>query len=311
MRSGSLSFSKVVKALHAPSVPDESRREALGRFLRERRESLAPECVGIASHRGRRTPGLRREEVAFLADIGVKWYARLEAGDDIRPSAATLTAIAVALHLSNAELEYMLDLADLRQPVVDDSDLKEIPEPLQALVVSVREVAISVGDRILTPLLWNDVADAIGGFSDYADPIERNTLVRALKDPGFMELLGTDREEIVFRAVGMFRLNYSSPAPSPYASQVYERIKDDPLFQRAWSRRIVASQVTNTRISILQHAVVGRLAVYAVDLANAVRGGYLTRIAAPADQETAKKFERLRAAREGRSGNIVHLRSGP
>ena len=82
--------------------------------------TIAPEDVGIASRRGRRTPGLRREEVAFLADIGVKWYARLEAGDDIHPSEATLTGIAVALQLSSAEYEYMLDLAGLRHPLLSD-----------------------------------------------------------------------------------------------------------------------------------------------------------------------------------------------
>ena len=72
---------------------------------------MAPEQVGITSRRGRRTPGLRREEVAFLADIGVKWYARLEAGEDVHPSAATLTGVAFALRLSSAELEYVLELA--------------------------------------------------------------------------------------------------------------------------------------------------------------------------------------------------------
>ena len=294
-----------------PSVQEESRREALGRFLRDRREALAPERVGIASHRGRRTPGLRREEVAFLADIGVKWYARLEAGDDIRPSAATLTGIAVALHLSNAELEYMLGLAGLRQAQVDDVPAREIPESLQALVAGVGEVAVSVGDRILTPLLWNDLADALCGYSGYPDPVDRNSLVRGLRDPAFIEFLGSSREELVFRAVGMFRLNYSSPAPSPYAAQVYERVKDDPLFQRAWARRVVADVVTNAQVTILKHRLVGRLAVYAVDLSTAVRGDYLSRIVAPADHETSKKFERLRELAEARSGHNVHLRSGP
>ena len=96
---------------------NETGRQALGRFLRERRERTSPEKVGIVSVRGRRTPGLRREEVAFLADIGVKWYARLEAGDEIHPSAATLTGIANALRLSNAELEYVLELAGVTQPL--------------------------------------------------------------------------------------------------------------------------------------------------------------------------------------------------
>jgi transcriptional regulator with XRE-family HTH domain len=292
-----LTAPRVHEGARAPAIPDEPRREALGRFLRERREALAPERCGIASHRGRRTPGLRREEVAFLADIGVKWYARLEAGDDVRPSAATLTGIAVALRLSNTELEYMLDLAGLRERFVNEWD-KAVPDPLLALVESVREVAITVGDRILTPLVWNDLADALYGFSQFADAVERNSLVRSFRDPEFIEFLGPDREELVFRAVGMFRLNYSSPSPSPFAAQVYEKIKDDPLFQHAWAHRVVAAQLTTSEVTVRHHQRVGKLAVYAVDLTTTTRGDYLMRILAPADGESTKKFECLRAIGE-------------
>ena len=90
--------------------------------------------------RGRRTPGLRREEVAFLADIGVKWYARLEAGDEIHPSAATLTGIANALRLTNAELEYVLELAGVRQPLATPAEIDlTIPEPIAALLNNLTE----------------------------------------------------------------------------------------------------------------------------------------------------------------------------
>lgn len=276
-----------------PGIVGETHREALGRFLRERREALAPEKVGILSHRGRRTPGLRREEVAFLADIGVKWYARLEAGDDVHPSAATLSGIAVALRLTNAEVEYMLDLAHLRQPSMVDSDTNEIPQPLRALVEGARGVAVTLGDRILTPLLWNDLANGLYGHGRYTNPIERNALVRCFSDPDFIEFLGDEREELVFRAVGMLRLNQSSPSPSAYAADVYDRVKSDPLFQRAWQRRVVADQLTGKQITVRQHALVGEIAAFAVDLVTTLAGDHLIRILIPADGESASKFERL------------------
>ena len=154
---------------------DETGRQALGRFLRERREQIKPEQVGISSTRGRRTPGLRREEVAFLADIGVKWYARLEAGDQINPSPATLTGIAVALRLSNVELEYMLELAGATRPVAAVAEIDvTIPQPLAALLDNMHGVAASIGDRILTPLRWNALSDALYGHSRYRSPVERN-----------------------------------------------------------------------------------------------------------------------------------------
>src|SRR5882724_8394500 len=75
----------------------------LGDFLRSRRERLDPKMVGLPLGRRRRTPGLRREEVAQLAGIGVDWYIRLEQGRSVSPSAATVDALAKALRLSKVE----------------------------------------------------------------------------------------------------------------------------------------------------------------------------------------------------------------
>ena len=75
----------------------DGRRSALGDFLRSRRQRLRPETVGLTATRRRRTPGLRREEVAELAGIGVDWYVRLEQGRDVNPSLTTIDAIARAL----------------------------------------------------------------------------------------------------------------------------------------------------------------------------------------------------------------------
>lgn len=304
----SIGSTRAPKRMVTGSVELETRREALGRFLRERREALAPEQVGIYSHRGRRTPGLRREEVAFLADIGVKWYARLEAGDEIQPSAATLAGIAVALKLSNAELEYMLDLAGLRAPLVAGQETESaIPAPVQALVRNLRGAAIAIGDRILTPLMWNDLYDAIYGCSRFRNPVERNSLVRGLLDPDFIEFLGSDYDVVMTRAIGMFRLNYSSASPSPYAAGVYEKIKDAPFFQQAWDRRVVSDELSRGEVLIRNHELVGRLELYAVDLGVAMRPDLYMRTLVPANEETADKFRRL----EAQPALRVHLGSGP
>jgi transcriptional regulator with XRE-family HTH domain len=272
----------------------ETRCEALGRFLRERREALAPERVGIASHRSRRTPGLRREEVAFLADIGVKWYARLESGEESHPSIATLTSVAAALQLSPVELEYMLNLAGLGQPSLPFSGINTpIPASLEAFSSSVRGVAVTVGDRILTPFRWNAISDALHGHSRFQNPLDRNALVRSLSDPEIIAYLGPDRERFVFCAVGMFRLNYSSQTPSPLASEIYEKIKDIPLFQAAWRQRIVAAEMTTDSIIVRNHATVGRLAMNVVDFTTSLRSDLTVRSLNPADEETARKFALL------------------
>jgi hypothetical protein len=274
--------------------PLGTRREALGHFLRERRAEIAPEEVGIASRRGRRTPGLRREEVAFLADIGVKWYARLEAGEDVHPSAATLTGIAFALRLSSAELEYVLELAGLPQPLASTADVDTtVAGPISSLVDSMRGVAATVADRILTPLRWNALADALYGHSRPAIPAKRNALVRSLLDPDFIALLGPARDAVVAREVGMFRLNFWSQRPSPFVAAVYDMIKDDPLFLEAWRREIVACELTNEGVIVLNHPAVGALTMFSRDFSMSTFADLIVHTLCPADEETAEKFRRL------------------
>ena len=88
-------------------------RAELGDFLRARREQLDPGGIGIAKGRRRRTPGLRREEVAERAGIGIDWYVRLEQGRDVRPSATTVDALARALRLNAVEHTHLKALARL------------------------------------------------------------------------------------------------------------------------------------------------------------------------------------------------------
>src|SRR5215217_2859073 len=88
-----------------------SRQGELGDFLRSRRQKLMPKTVGLPVGRRRRTPGLRREEVAELAGIGVDWYVRLEQGRTVSPSAATIDALARALRLSKTEHAHLKALA--------------------------------------------------------------------------------------------------------------------------------------------------------------------------------------------------------
>lgn len=78
-------------------MDERERREALAAFLRSHRSRLQPEDVGLPSRQRRRTPGLRREEVAELANIGVSWYTLLEQGQDVHPSQQVLSSLAQAL----------------------------------------------------------------------------------------------------------------------------------------------------------------------------------------------------------------------
>src|SRR5208282_4763912 len=101
-------------ALPATRLPDIAaiRRRELADFLRSRRERIAPEDVGLPPASRRRTPGLRREEVATLAGVGVTWYTWLEQGRDINASPQVLEAVARTLMLDPHEREHLFRLAD-------------------------------------------------------------------------------------------------------------------------------------------------------------------------------------------------------
>jgi len=99
----------------ATSDPAARRREA-GDFLRSRRERLTPSDVGLQNGFRRRTPGLRREEVAMLADVGTTWYTWLEQGRDVRPSNEVLSALAGALRLDPTERRHLFVLHDRPAP---------------------------------------------------------------------------------------------------------------------------------------------------------------------------------------------------
>ena len=97
---------------------DKTRLEALSTFLKTKRSQIKPESIGLPTGTRRRTPGLRREEVAQLAGVSTTWYTWLEQGRDIKVSSTVLDCISTALQLNNDEREYLYDLAlEVKSPL--------------------------------------------------------------------------------------------------------------------------------------------------------------------------------------------------
>ncbi|GAA1953679.1 helix-turn-helix transcriptional regulator [Amycolatopsis minnesotensis] len=109
-----------------------ARRRELGAFLRSRRERITPSEAGVPATGRRRTPGLRREELAFLAGISATWYTYLEQGRDIRPSEQVLTALATALRLTGHERDHLFHLAGA--PAAPEPDEPEAVDPAVAAI---------------------------------------------------------------------------------------------------------------------------------------------------------------------------------
>ena len=193
-------------------LPSSEERKALGTFLATRRARLQPAELGIATG-PRRTPGLRREEVAMLAGVSVSWYTWLEQGRDIRVSAAALERLAGALRLDGAERSHLFALSGRQPPVLAASD--EVSEKLFELVQSIDPIPAYVRNRRLDILAWNPAAADL--FVDFEElrPHERNTLRLAFLYPPYRDLL-RDWEQFAHDTLRIFyaaRAKASEKAP--------------------------------------------------------------------------------------------------
>lgn len=212
----------------------------LAQFLRTRRAQLDPAMLGLAPQRRRRTPGLRREEIAELAGIGADWYTRLEQGRNVRPSAVTIDAIAKAMRLTEAEGEHLRQLARLheRTPFVTE----QVPVTLARIVESLPLPAYITGQR-WDILVWNPAAAAL--FFDFARLAggERNILVYMFSEPSARALFGDTWEANARRMVAQFRSNYAEWAGDPAFDQLIAVLSQrSPEFSRWWQAYEVRSQ---------------------------------------------------------------------
>jgi transcriptional regulator with XRE-family HTH domain len=280
-----------------PDAPVQSasefRRKELANFLRARREAIAPEAVGLPRLRRRRTRGLRREEVAFMAGIGAAWYARLEMGHDITPSTETMLAIANSLRLNAVETEYVFELAGLGIPRFHEREAT-VPAALEQLIPKIDHVGALFFDRYLTALRWNAIADAIFGISAIA-PDERNTLTALINNPRMPATFGADFERLAAGTVATFRRAYLAAEPSAFARHLYEQIQTHPRLAKLWERQGVADDVFEGSSGPFQrhHPIVGTFSIFTSNLIVSRQQGTMLRIIAAADSASAEKFVRL------------------
>lgn len=218
-------------------MADQSRIE-LGDFLRSRRENLTPKAVGLSSGRRRRTPGLRREEVAELAGIGVDWYIRLEQGRTVNPSVTTIDALARALRLGKVEHAHLRALA--RNADRRAFSRERVPEAIRHLVDSLNQPAYVTGRR-WDILAWNAAADDIFGFGRLAEG-DRNILLCMLIDPDARRLFGAAWADEAKRMVAQFRVTHDHWARDPAFLDLVERLRQgSPEFAPWWEAHDIRS----------------------------------------------------------------------
>lgn len=171
--------------------------QELAAFLRTRRERLDPDDVGLPSRRrSRRTPGLRREEVAELAGVSVDYVVRLEQGRGLRPSVGVLEALSRALRLAPDERTYVFDLARQRRPDDADGPATTAVPTLARLVTDLSPLPAMVLNHRYDILSWNrEMAELLVDFGTLP-PSQRNSMWMCLMHPRTREFY-VDRERVV------------------------------------------------------------------------------------------------------------------
>ncbi|TCC56983.1 XRE family transcriptional regulator [Kribbella pittospori] len=272
------------------------RRTELGDFLKARRARVSPEDVGLPAGGRRRTPGLRREELAQLAGVGVTWYTWLEQGRPINASGQVLDAVAGTLRLSSIEREHLYRLAEAtpaRPPstslCADEQVFVEILgalDPLPAVITNTRF------DIVRTNAAYVDL------FHDWhALPcIHKNLLWCILTEPtSRQQLLNYDTE--VPYLVGRLRSAYGEHVGDPDWETDLERLqKLSPEFAQLWSRHEVAA--CSPRPRHLLHPVAGELHFTVTELAVPAHPDLVLFVETPADEETRSRLPMTRRSVE-------------
>jgi len=214
------------------------RNQLLGEFIRAHRESLPPEpFVGR-----RRTPGLRREELAAKAGISATWCAWIEQGRDVQFSPQALSRLAQALALTRAERDYLFELAGRRDPQVPPlvQPTAEAPASVRTAVEAVAHPAYGL-DRLWNACCWNAAAAQL--FAGWlSENCQRNLLRFVFVDPAARKLIPAWKDR-ARRLLAEFRADYSRGLSDPRLREMVEGLRrDSALFEREWNAQSVLSR---------------------------------------------------------------------
>ena len=232
-------------------VDGDSGAQELGTFLRSRRERMSPAEAGLPAMGRRRTPGLRREEVAVLAGLSTTWYTYLEQGRGHDVSPSVLDSIARVLRLSEDERRYMHNLAFGH--VVNPRSLEEevLVGELQEQVVTIAEshpYPVYMVDYACNLIAWNSASEEWYDKWGELQAAERNFLVWLLTSPRAKESF-VDWETVAHDIVARWRSGIASiPMDKLIRDRIYELREKSREFVQWWDSREVSEHRSNVRL---------------------------------------------------------------
>lgn len=269
----------------------ESRHEEIAAFLRSRRERLRPEVVGLPVGGRRRTPGLRREEVAQLAGVGVTWYTWLEQGRPVNASLSVLEAISRALQLDPNEEGHLLNLAGL----VTRSRGTRRQAPLDPAVRRVLDALAPMPACVISPcstlVASTETSHKLMGDITLLPPERRNTLWLFFTEPYWQKLI-VDWEREASLSIALFRGAMAEHAGEPQWEEIVDELSEvSEDFRKMWEAHHIA--VPTSRVKSFLHPEVGLVRLMTTPFWLAPMTGTRLIAYAPVDEESEAAMDRL------------------
>ncbi len=223
----------------------ERRRAELGEFLKARRARLSPGDFGMPRGSRRRTPGLRREEVALLAGVGVTWYTWLEQGREINASTQVLDAVARTLRLDRAEREHLYRLAEAT-PLRTDGSRQAVSDTISEIIHSLDPLPASLINSRFDILLTNGASEELFWEWHSLPCVHKNTLWCCVTEPAARANL-LEYDAHVRYLVARLRSAYSRHIGDPDWEEDIRRLASlSREFAELWARHEVADAEPRT-----------------------------------------------------------------
>ena len=219
----------------------EHQRRLLGDFVRAHRERMHPP----ANAGRRRTPGLRREELAALAGISATWCAWIEQGRPVQASAEALGRLARALSLTRAERAYLFELAGRLDPHIQGENAENAPASLTAAVSATSYPAYGL-DRLWNACCWNEAASDL--FRGWLDRDNQRNLLRFIFLEESARTLIPDWQDRARRLLAEFRADFGHTFRDAHVATFIDALKaESPLFARTWDNQDVRHRAGGLR----------------------------------------------------------------
>ncbi|MDX6018783.1 helix-turn-helix transcriptional regulator [Scandinavium sp. V105_16] len=274
----------LIAPLEAVPTRHDDNRKQLGAFLRARRESLDPQRLGLPRSGRRRTPGLRREEVAMLADVGVTWYTWLEQGREVNPSALVMQAVAQALQCSPLETRHLFVLAGL--PPLESLQVppcEGISPGTRRLLDSLMPQPASIQKPSFDIVAWNDSFCRLMGV-DFAAMAEedRNCIYLYLTNENWRSRLANP--DVLPTFVAYFRAAMADHrGEAEWETKLARFFAASAEFEALWHQRYDVRGVEN-QIKMFNHPVLGAFSLQQMYWYSAPRNGSRLLVYLPIDE---------------------------